>query len=217
MKDKKTHPKDLPFDKDVDLEFEYKVFLILDKISKYKYFIIGFIAAIIVVTVIFFFYKQEKEAVINEASKIVYKIKLAYENDNDEKALSLIEDFKKKFADTPFIKVVLAYEQSIKKSKNPLETEKTNSEVKSKLVTDQLKSGYKEYSAFLFHEKKQDDQALGILGSIDDKYYNSISAKLLTAIILKEQGDTENAKAILQELSQKKMFRYFSTVANENL
>ena len=215
MEEKK--PKDLPFDKDVDLEFEYKVFLILDKISKYKYFIIGFFVALIVAIVIFFLYKQEKEAFMNEASKVVYKIKLAYENDNDAKALSLIEDFKRNFAETPYIKVVLAYEQSIKKNKNPLETENINNEVKNKLVTDQLKSGYKEYTAFLLHEKKQDDQALSILGSIDDKYYNSISAKLLTAIILKEQGDKESSQAIFQELSQKKLFRYFSTIANENL
>ncbi len=215
MEEKK--PKDLPFDKDVDLEFEYKVFLILDKISKYKYFIIGFFVALIVATVIFFLYKQEKEAFMNEASKVVYKIKLAYENDNDAKALSLIEDFKRNFAETPYIKVVLAYEQSIKKNKNPLETENINNKVKNKLVTDQLKSGYKEYTAFLLYEKKQDDQALSILGSIDDKYYNSISAKLLTAIILKEQGDKESSQAIFQELSQKKLFRYFSTIANENL
>ncbi len=215
MEEKK--PKDLPFDKDVDLEFEYKVFLILDKISKYKYFIIGFFVALIVAIVVFFLYKQEKEAFMNEASKVVYKIKLAYENDNDAKALSLIEDFKRNFAETPYIKVVLAYEQSIKKNKNPLETENINNEVKNKLVTDQLKSGYKEYTAFLLHEKKQDDQALGILGSIDDKYYNSISAKLLTAIILKKQGDKESSQAIFQELSQKKLFRYFSTIANENL
>ena len=215
MEEKK--PKDLPFDKDVDLEFEYKVFLILDKISKYKYFIIGFFVALIVAIVVFFLYKQEKEAFMNEASKVVYKIKLAYENDNDAKALSLIEDFKRNFAETPYIKVVLAYEQSIKKNKNPLETENINNEVKNKLVTDQLKSGYKEYTAFLLHEKKQDDQALSILGSIDDKYYNSISAKLLTAIILKEQGDKESSQAIFQELSQKKLFRYFSTIANENL
>ncbi len=215
MEEKK--PKDLPFDKDVDLEFEYKVFLILDKISKYKYFIIGFFVALIVAIVIFFLYKQEKEAFMNEASKVVYKIKLAYENDNDAKALSLIEDFKRNFVETPYIKVVLAYEQSIKKNKNPLETENINNEVKNKLVTDQLKSGYKEYTAFLLHEKKQDDQALSILGSIDDKYYNSISAKLLTAIILKEQGDKESSQAIFQELSQKKLFRYFSTIANENL
>ncbi len=215
MEEKKS--KDLPFDKDVDLEFEYKVFLILDKISKYKYFIIGFFVALIVATVIFFLYKQEKEAFMNEASKVVYKIKLAYENDNDAKALSLIEDFKRNFAETPYIKVVLAYEQSIKKNKNPLETENINNKVKNKLVTDQLKSGYKEYTAFLLYEKKQDDQALSILGSIDDKYYNSISAKLLTAIILKEQGDKESSQAIFQELSQKKLFRYFSTIANENL
>ena len=215
MEEKK--PKDLPFDKDVDLEFEYKVFLILDKISKYKYFIIGFFVALIVAIVVFFLYKQEKEAFMNEASKVVYKIKLAYENDNDAKALSLIEDFKRNFAETPYIKVVLAYEQSIKKNKNPLETENINNEVKNKLVTDQLKSGYKEYTAFLLHEKKQDNQALSILGSIDDKYYNSISAKLLTAIILKEQGDKESSQAIFQELSQKKLFRYFSTIANENL
>ena len=217
MADKKPDPKELPFDKDVDLEFEYKVFLILDKISKYKYIIIGLFVAIIVATVIFFFYKQEKDAVINEASKLVYSIKLAYENDNDTKALSLIEDFKKKYADTPFMKVVLAYEQSIKKNKNPLETEDINKKIKANLVTEQLKSGYKEYSAYLLHEKKQDDKALGILGSIDSKYYNDISAKLLSALILKQEGDTENAKALLQELSQKRMFRYFSTVANENL
>ncbi len=213
----KKRPKDLPFEEDVDIEFEYKVFMLLDKLKKYKYLIIGGFVALIVAIVAFFLYKEQKQKVLNEASKLAYQIKVAYENDNDQKALNLINDFKQKFSDTPFMKLVLSYELNIKKDSNPADTEKITSEIKNKLNTDQLKSGYKEYSAYIFYEKNQYDKSLPILGSIDGKFYNHISAQLLTAIILKKKGDINTAKSIFEELSQKKQFRYFSSIAEENL
>jgi len=86
----KKEKKSLPFEEDVDIEFEYKVFLILDKISRYKYFIIGFIAILIAGTILFFVYKQNQEEFYNQASKLVYQIKKAYEDDDMKKVKELM-------------------------------------------------------------------------------------------------------------------------------
>ena len=210
-------PKDLPFEENVDIEFEYKVFMLLDKLKKFKFFIIGGFIILIVAIVAFFLYKEQQQKILNEASKLAYQIKIAYENDNQKKANELIKVFKEKYKDTPFLKVVLSYQLNIEKDKNPEKTESTASQIKRILNTDQLKSGYREYSAYVLYEKNQLDNALPILGSIDKQYYNHISAQLLTAIILKKKGNKDTAKSIFEELSQKKQFRYFSTIAEENL
>jgi predicted negative regulator of RcsB-dependent stress response len=210
-------PKDLPFEENVDIEFEYKVFMLLDKLKKFKFFIIGGFIILIVAIVAFFLYKEQQQKILNEASKLAYQIKIAYENDNQKKANELIKIFKEKYNDTPFLKVVLSYQLNIEKEKNPEKTESTASQIKRILNTDQLKSGYKEYSAYVLYEKNQLNNALSILGSIDKQYYNHISAQLLTAIILKKKGNKDTAKSIFEELSQKKQFRYFSTIAEENL
>ncbi len=209
--------KNLPFEENVDIEFEYKVFLILDKLKRYKYLIIGAFVLLLIGIVGFFIYKQNQEKILNEASGLAYKIKLNYEKGEDEKALSLINEFKKKYAETPFIKLVSAYEININKRENPLKTEETSKLIREKLFTDQLKSGYKEYNAYLLYLKDEKDKALPVLGSVDEKYYNNISAKLLTAIIFKETGNTEKAKSIFEEIAQKRFLRYFSTIASENL
>ncbi len=213
----KKEKKNLPFEEDVDIEFEYKVFLILDKISRYKYFIIGFIAILIAGTVVFFVYKQNQEEVYNQASKLVYQIKKAYEADDMKKVKELIHSFKTQYSDTPFLKVVEAYEVNMYENKDIKKADKVASDIRKKLFTDQLKSGYKEFKGYVYYQEKNNEKALSILGSIDSRYYNNISAKLLTAIILKKEGKTQNAQAIFQELSQKKMFPYFSSIANENL
>ena len=209
--------KDLPFEEDVDLEFEYKVFMILDKLKKYKLFIIGGFIVLIAGIVVLFTVKEKEKEVLNQASKLAYQIKIAYESDNDQIAKKLISEFKSKYKDTPFMKLVLSYEIDMNKDKNPLETENISKQLKSLVETDQLKSGYNEYQAYISHEKGNDDEALRILGNIDRKYYNYVSAQLLTAYILKKQGNKEQANSIFEMISQERSYRYFSSIANENL
>ncbi len=209
--------KELPFEEDVDLEFEYKVFMILDKLKKYKLFIIGGFIALIIGIVAVFVVKEEKQKVLNEASKLAYQIKLAYESDNEQKANSLINSFKSKYSDTPFMKLVLSYELKLKEKKDLPSAGEIAKKVKNLLETKQLKSGYTEYQGYVFHEENKDDNALKFLGSIERKDYNFISAQLLTAFILKKQGSIEEAKSIFTQISQESGFKYFSAIAKENL
>jgi len=209
--------KELPFEEDVDLEFEYKVFMILDKLKKYKLFIIGGFIALIIGIVAVFVVKEEKQKVLNEASKLAYQIKLAYESDNEQKANSLINSFKSKYSDTPFMKLVLSYELKLKEKKDLPSAGEIAKKIKNLLETKQLKSGYTEYQGYVFHEENKDDNALKFLGSIERKDYNFISAQLLTAFILKKQGSIEEAKSIFTQISQESGFKYFSAIARENL
>ncbi|WP_457621404.1 hypothetical protein [Persephonella sp.] len=206
--------KEIPIKEDVDLEFEYKVYMLFDRLKKYKLFIIsGFIAFILLVIGLVYM-KSQREEYLNKASGVIYDISNLYSEKNYDEAMKLIEKFKKQFSDTPYIKLALSYELLIQKEKGNISQDKIK-EIESLLESDQLRSGFKEFYAYTLYKNEKNSEALSVLNKIDQKYYNYISALLLKGFILKKEGkDPENVFRQITELSK---YNYFKKIAEENL
>jgi len=110
--------KHLPLEKDVDIEFEYKVYMILDHLKKYYKPLLAIGVAIIVGIVIFYLYQKNKEETYNRASAVIFEISNLYANEKYESAEKLIKRFKEQFSDTPYVKLADAYSILIMKAKN---------------------------------------------------------------------------------------------------
>jgi len=209
---KKEIEKELPLKEDVDLEFELKVYLFLEKLKKYKYALIGLFVAILLGTVGYYFYEKNLEKKKAEASLLAYEIMQSYEKNKDKEIKKKIEEFKKKYGDTDYIKLVLTYEYLIKKENDKLKPADVDN-LLNKLETENLKSYMKEFKAYLFYKNKKYDNALSILNTITQKDFNYISALMLKAVVLKEKGDPKY-KEILKQVKSLAKNPYFKQVAD---
>ncbi len=214
-KQKKEIPvKEIPIKEDVDLEFEYKVYMLFDKLKKYKLFLIAGFIGLILLIVGFVYIKSEREKILNKAAGTVYEIRKLYNDKKYDEAEKLIKEFKGKYSDTPYIKLALTYELLIEKDSKNITVEKIRN-LEKVLKSDQLKSGIKEYYAYLLYKKGKNDEALKTVDQIDQKYYNFISALLLKGFILKKEG--KNPEDIFRQISELSKYNYFKKIAEENL
>ncbi|WP_457641753.1 tetratricopeptide repeat protein [Persephonella sp.] len=206
--------KEVPLKEDVDIEFEYKVYMLFDKLKKYKIFIIsGFVTFILVIAAAVYI-KSEKEKVLNEASAIAYDIGKMFSENKEEEAKKLIEKLKNQYGDTPYVKIAVAYEILLEKEKRNPDKNKIT-ELKNLLETDQLKSGLNEYYGYVLHLENKDNEALQTLDQIDQKYYNYISGLLLKGFIYRKQG--KDAGNIFKQVMELSKYNYFRKIAEENL
>lgn len=210
----KLENKKLPLEKDVDLELEYRVYSLYDKVRKRWKFIVAFIVLILVIISAFLYKNQIDIKKTEEASILVSQINDALSKEDIKLAESLIEKFERKYKDTDLWKVVLAYKILINKEKS-IEDEKIVQELYNNLKTD-LKSGVNEYMAYVVFKKGDLEKAKAILLDIDQKNYNYYSARLLLGFIYKKQLNTKEAENIFKLLSNAK-YRYFSLIGKENL
>ncbi|ACO03395.1 MAG TPA: hypothetical protein DEP48_06875 [Persephonella sp.] len=206
--------KEVPIKEDVDLEFEYKIYMLFDKLKKYKLFIIAGFVAFILLIIGFVYLKSEREKLLNEASGVVYDIRASYIDKKYDKADNLIKKFKERYSDTPYLKLVLAYELLIQKEKNNVSEDKIK-EVEKHINSEQIRSGLKEFYAYTLHSKGKNKEALTVLDQIDQKYYNYISALLLKGFILKKEG--KNPEDIFRQITELSKYNYFKKIAEENL
>ncbi|NPA52982.1 MAG: tetratricopeptide repeat protein [Aquificae bacterium] len=211
--------KHLPLEKDVDIEFEYKIYMLLDYIKKYHKILLGLAIAILIAVTAFFYYKKEKEKTYNQASAIVYQIGDLYAQEKYDEALKLIKNFKQQFSNTPYIKLALSYELLILKAKKEkLDYQKTiTKELQQKLKTKHLKSAFIEYDGYLSYAMDKPQESIQTLSKIKKDHFNYISAQLLKAFAYKKLGKEKEAKTLFEEISQTSTYQYFKLVARENL
>lgn len=206
--------KKLPLEKDVDLELEYKVYSIYDRLKKRWKPILASVVLILLIISGYMYKNQLDNKKKEEASVLLSQINSALSKEDTKLAEQLIEKFEKNYKNTDLWKVVLAYKILINKEKN-IDDEKVAKELSDSLKTD-LKSGIDEYIAYINMKKGNLKQAKDILSNIDQKNYNYYSAKLLLGIIYKRESDTKQAEDIFKLLSNSK-YRYFSLIGKESL
>ncbi len=211
--------KQLPLEKDVDIEFEYKVYMILDYLKKYHKPLIALAVAVILAIVAFFYFKKEREKTYNQASAVIFQIGELYAQEKYEDAQKLIKSFKQQFSDTPYIKLALSYELLILKAKGekPEKQKPVVEELKNKLETRQLKSAFIEYDGYLSYVSNKPQESIDILSKVKKEHFNYLSATLLKAFAFKKLGKNEQARSLFEEISQTSAYQYFKLVARENL
>ena len=205
----------LPIEKDVDIELEYKIYHLWDKVKKYLKFILAFVVILLIGSAGYYLYSKKKQEENEKASVYVSKIANLLSEDKKEEAKKLIEEFEKKYKDTNFYKVILSYKVMIAKDEGK-EDEKTANDLKEKLNT-QLSEGVKEYIAYIKFKENKNNQAKEILKSIDKDKYNYISAQSTLGLIYKKEGNYQEAEKIFNLIKENKDYRYFSILAKENL
>ncbi len=211
--------KHLPLEKDVDIEFEYKIYMVLDYLKKYKKPLIALGITVIASIVAFYLYQKNRQETYNRASSIVFEIGNLYAEKKYEEAKKLINRFKEQFADTPYVKLANAYSILIMTANNekPESIEKIVKELHSKLETKQLKSAFTEFEGFLKFSEKKYQETVNITEKVKQEHFNYISAITLKAFAFKRLGDEKKAKVIFEEISQTSPYQYFKLVARENL
>ena len=211
--------KHLPLEKDVDIEFEYKIYMFLDYLKKYSKLLIAFAVLIFLSIVAFFYYQKEKEKTYNQASAIIYDIGELYAQKKYDDAIKLIKSFKQKFSDTPYIKIALSYELLISKEKNENSDKQKPiaKNIKQKLETKQLKSAFTEFDGYLSYDMDKFQEAVNTLNKVKKEHFNYLSATLLKAFALKKIGKEKEAKSLFEEISETSAYQYFKLVARENL
>ena len=205
----------LPIEKDVDLEFEYKVYRFYDFLKKHFKFVLAFVLLLIILSGGLYYKNQLDQQNREKASIYLSKIADLLSENRLSDAKKELENFKKQYGNTDYYKVALAYEILINK-----EEDKENKEPAEKLK-DQLKtelsSGVSEYIAYLENKEGNSKKAKEILKSIDSKKYNYISAQTLYALILRKEGSFQEVQKIFETIKNNQNYRYFSLLAKENL
>ncbi len=211
--------KHLPLEKDVDIEFEYKVYMVLDYLKKYYKPLLAIGVAIIVGIVAFYLYQKNKEETYNRASAVMFEISNLYANEKYESAEKLIKRFKEQFSDTPYVKLADAYSILIMKAKNEntKKIESISNELKEKLKTKHLKSAFTEFESYLKYRENNYQSAIELTKNVKQEHFNYISAATLRAFAFKKLGKDREAKQIFEEISQTSPYQYFKLVARENL
>ena len=209
------HQKEVPLKDDVDIEFEYKVYLFLDKLKKYKFLLIFLVFILLASIVGIYFYKKNKENRIAQASSLVFDINEMYSQGDYKKAEELINKVKNEYSDTGFYKLAVAYELLIKKEKDKLKKEDIT-KFQNLLTNEDLKAYLQEFKGYLDYKNKNYKMALNDLEKIKRTDFNYISTLLLKGIILKK-GNDPDYKDILMEVKDLSKDVYFKRLAEDIL
>lgn len=206
----------LPIEENIDIEFEYKLLHFYDRIKPYlKFIIAGFILAIFILIALIYQKSKEKEFLNNAGAKVYEISELVYNKKFDE-AKKLIYEFKKTYADTPYIKLINVYEIQVQKLQNKNIDKKFVQETKKLFNTDQLKAFYTEFEGFLNFKEKKYTEAKQNLDNVKQNYFNYLSALLLKGIILEKTGEKDKAESAFKEVRElsKDKFKYFYDITN---
>jgi len=205
----------LPLEKDVDIELEYKLYSIYDKIKKHWKIFLGLVITFFVIIAIFYYLKEQKEEKYQKATVLVSQISDKIFSKDYENAKKLISDFEKKYVDTDIYKVVLAYKIIINNEEGKID--KTDAEKLKNLLKTDLKANITEYLAYNYYKEGKINEAISLLNTIKQENNNYLSASLLKAFILQKEGKETEAKNIFTQIKDNKKYNYFSVIARENL
>ncbi len=205
----------LPIEKDVDLELEYKIYRIYDILKKK---IKTILISLVILLIIFAGYYYKKELDLQKkikASVELTKISQLISDNKLAEAEKEIGNFEKNYKDTDYYKVVLAYKILLKRESN-LEDLESVKQISNLLETD-ISSGFKEYLSYLSYKNGDLKTSKDYLKSIDSKSYNYLSSQIISAFILKKEGNYEEARKILEMVKNNQNYRYLSLLAKESL
>lgn len=208
--------KKVPLEKDVDVEFEYKVYMIYDFLKKNKGFVITGVVLFFLLLFSFFFYKHHRETILNESSVLAYQIQKAYDEKEFEKAKNLINKMKDKYPDSPFIKVAIAYSLLIKKDKGNINPTDLNI-LQVRINSEQINSGLTEFRGYLYYKNNEYGKTLTVIRPIDQRFYNYVSALTLKGFTLKKMGEITESVNVFNQVLQLSKYDYFKLLAKENL
>ncbi len=205
----------LPLEKDVDIELEYKIYHLWDKIKKYLKLIVAGVIILFISSLGYYLYKQKKEEENQKASVYITKINNLLADNKKDEALKLIQEFEKNYKDTDYYKVILAYKIMMMKEDGKEDVNLVK-DLKEKLKT-QLSKGMIEYEGYLKYKSGKTKEAQENLKLINKEDYNYISAQSLLAFIYKKEGNFQEVEKIFKTIKENKNYRYFSILARENL
>ncbi len=208
--------KKVPIEKDVDIEFEYKVYMFYDFIKKNIKLVVSGVVILFLIIATYFYYRHSQEVLLNNSSVALYKIQKAFSSKKFDEAQKLINQFKEKYPDSPFIKVAIAYEILIKKEKNSIKPEELN-KLQVRINSKQINAGLTEFRAYLYYKNKDYSKAVGITQNIDQRYYNYISALTLKGFSLKHLGKEKEYRNTFNQVFQLSKYDYFKLLAKENM
>jgi len=208
--------KKVPLEKDVDVEFEYKVYMIYDFLKKNRGFVITGVVLFFLLLFSFFFYKHHRETILNESSVLAYQIQKAYDEKEFEKAKNLINKMKDKYPDSPFIKVAIAYSLLIKKDKGNINPTDLNI-LQVRINSEQINSGLTEFRGYLYYKNNEYGKTLTVIRPIDQRFYNYVSALTLKGFTLKKMGEITESVNVFNQVLQLSKYDYFKLLAKENL
>lgn len=205
----------LPLEKDVDIELEYKIYHLWDKVKKYLKLIVAGVIILFISSLGYYLYKQKKEEENQKASVYITKINNLLADNKKDEALKLIQEFEKNYKDTDYYKVILAYKIMMMKEDSKEDVNLVK-DLKEKLKT-QLSKGMIEYEGYLKYKSGKIKEAQENLKLINKEDYNYISAQSLLALIYKKEGNFQEVEKIFKTIKENKNYRYFSILARENL
>ncbi|NPA58024.1 MAG: tetratricopeptide repeat protein [Aquificae bacterium] len=208
--------KKLPLEKDVDIEFEYKVYMLYDRLKKYKYPILAGAVAFFIALGGYFYYKNHKEQLLNASSVVLYQIQKAYAAKNYQQVATLVEKLKKEYPSSPYLKVGEAYLLLAKKEEGKPDGKIADS-IQEKLKTKQLKGNLTEFKAYLHYSNGDYKQTLSLLERIDSTFYNYVSALTLKGFTYKKLGEKDKAVAVFKQVEELSKYDYFKLIAKENM
>ncbi|WP_457639173.1 tetratricopeptide repeat protein [Persephonella sp.] len=208
--------KKVPLEKDVDIEFEYKVYMVYDFLKKNKIFVFTGVLLVVLLISAFFYYKHQKEEMLNSSSLIAYNIHKAFSEKKYDEALKLIEKLKIEYPDSPFVKVGLAYYLLIKKEKDEIKPDDLN-QLQVRVKSVQLNGGLTEFKGYLYYKNKEYGKTLGTIKNIDQRFYNYVSTLTLKGFTLKKMGRDSEALEVFKQVEELSPYEYFKLIAKENL
>jgi predicted negative regulator of RcsB-dependent stress response len=202
----------------VDIELEYKLLHLYDRIKPYLKYLIVAVLILIFAIIFIIYYKGKLEEKNNQASVIVYEIGKEINNKNYDETLKKIKLLQEKFSDTDYIKLAYAYKLIIEKEKNSVNKDTVHN-LEKNLNTNQSKGYFTEFNAYLNYKDKNYEKALSELDRIQQDNFNYYSALTLKALILNKEGKNDKAKELFSEIKEfsKDKYPYFESLANENI
>ncbi|WP_457626892.1 tetratricopeptide repeat protein [Persephonella sp.] len=208
--------KKVPLEKDVDIEFEYKVYMIYDFLKSNLKFVIAGVVLVALLIGAFFYYKYQQEEILNRSSVMAYNIQKAFSQKKYDEAQKLIEKLKKEYPDSPFVKVALSYELLIKKEKNSISPDDLN-KLQVRVKSKQLNSGLTEFKGYLYFKNGDYGKTLGVIKPINQEFYNYVSALTLKGFTLKKLGKDDLALEAFKQIQELSKYEYFKLIAKENM
>ncbi len=171
----------------------------------------GLIAVVVLFVGGFLLWDNYRNRKLQEASYKEYEIRKLLQAGNYKKAEELINSA----PNSPMKPLLLSYKLYISEhsKESKVNTHEVLGEIVKNLKDKELLALYRERYAYeLFREGKKKD-ALRELEGIREEDFNYASSLLLKAQILKAEGKTEEARAVLKKIEEKSPNTYFANMA----
>ncbi|MEJ5339675.1 MAG: tetratricopeptide repeat protein [Aquificaceae bacterium] len=161
----------------------------------------------------FLLWKSYTNRKLQELAYKEYEIRKLLQAGNYMKAKELIDSASSK--DSSFRSLFLSYELYMAEHTKDVKVneEAVAHEVVKSLKDRELQSLYRERYAYELFKKGKNREALRELEGIREEDFNYVSALLLKAQVLRKEGRTQEAQALLKKIEEKFPNTYFANIA----